>query len=370
MTERHGPQSEQQLFDSAAEWLFRLREPGVSAEEISRWLAWCAASVDNQRAFERMQSLWRQAGAVEERPIAREDLDGDEYAGQVPVQQWRQRRIERAGSSARYWRKFVAAIVARPALTTMLAAAMLVILVGPVWWVVRAPAPAVETFVADIGINREIDLSDGSQIVVGGGSALQARFDATRRQVHLDQGEAYFKVHKDPGRPFVVHAMGTTITAVGTAFNVKVDAGIVRVTVTEGTVDVRREPTLLSTLRAKLGTADAPDAVRLTSGNQAMRQSATAPVVVRPTVSDATTWMEGTLTFVGEPLAEVVASVNRYSSTRLVVSDAELGSLLFTGTVVPDRVDEWLQALPKIFPVQVRERADQIEIAPRLAAEH
>lgn len=369
MTERHGPASEQQRASTAADWLFRLREPGVSADEISDWLAWCAASVENRHAFERMQSLWQQAGAIEERPIARADLEADGYQAQVPVAQWHERPAapNQSGVASRRF-KFMDLLAARPGMAAMVAVSVVALLLLSVWRSERMERVAAETFAADIGINRQIDLPDGSRVIVGAGSTLEAEFDATAREIRLERGEAYFKVHKDPARPFVVNAMGTSITAVGTQFNVKVDAGILRVTVTEGVVDVGREPTLLSTLRDTIVGADNFETIRLVSGNQVMRQSS-APLVVHTAVSDTATWMNGTLTFVGEPLAAVVAGVNRYSSRRLELSDRRLEALLFTGTVVTDRVEEWLQALPKIFPVHVVEgERGRVVIEPRAAA--
>ncbi len=90
------------------------------------------------------------------------------------------------------------------------------------------------------GTNRDATLPDGSQVTIAGGSRLAARYSEKERGLSLERGEAFFRVKKDARRPFVVHALDATITAVGTAFNVRAEEGAVRVAVTEGAVSVDR----------------------------------------------------------------------------------------------------------------------------------
>src|SRR5699024_4274881 len=68
------------------------------------------------------------------------------------------------------------------------------------------------------------------------------KMKGNRRSVTLN-GEAYFDVARDPDHPFVVYANGSTVTVLGTEFNVKADstAGNVQVAVVEGKVSLKKE---------------------------------------------------------------------------------------------------------------------------------
>src|SRR5204863_5888557 len=83
---------------------------------------------------------------------------------------------------------------------------------------------------------------DGSVVELNRGAVVSAHFTASERRMRLVSGEANFKVAKDPQRPFVVEARGVAVRAVGTAFNVRIDAVSVEVLVTEGVVNVAQPP--------------------------------------------------------------------------------------------------------------------------------
>lgn len=69
------------------------------------------------------------------------------------------------------------------------------------------------------GGEYKIELADGSAVWVNSDSELEypVRFSGNRRVVEL-KGEAYFEVHSDAARPFVVVANGVEVEAVGTEF--------------------------------------------------------------------------------------------------------------------------------------------------------
>src|SRR5688572_21892193 len=94
-----------------------------------------------------------------------------------------------------------------------------------------------------IGEQRTFDLSDGSQVVLGTASMLRLAdgFGTSTREVFLE-GQAFLRVKHDSSRPFVVNAGGTRATDLGTAFEVRAypNEGV-RVAVTEGIVEVRRD---------------------------------------------------------------------------------------------------------------------------------
>lgn len=90
-----------------------------------------------------------------------------------------------------------------------------------------------------VGEQKSVTFSDGSTTVLSTRTRMDTRFDDTRRRVSLHSGEAFFRVSKDPQRPFVVATAWGDVTVVGTRFNVRAGlANSLVVTVEEGIVDV------------------------------------------------------------------------------------------------------------------------------------
>ena len=86
-----------------------------------------------------------------------------------------------------------------------------------------------------------LSLADGSKIWLNQGASLSypKAFNSEKREVYLS-GEAYFDIHHDAAKPFLIHSGKVVVTVLGTAFNVKADpsdGGIV-VTVVRGKVSV------------------------------------------------------------------------------------------------------------------------------------
>jgi transmembrane sensor len=159
--------------------------------------------------------------------------------------------------------------------------------------------------------------------------------------VSLDSGEAYFDVARDPQRPFIVAAGEVQVTAIGTAFNVHKGSGHVRVTVTEGAIRV---------------SAPGNAAAEAKAGQQVEYALAERQLSVSSAdTAVATAWRSGVLKFVDEPLRNVVADLNRYSERGIVIEDAGLEALPYTGTVFTGRIDQWLIALEDAFPLYVED---------------
>lgn len=101
-------------------------------------------------------------------------------------------------------------------------------------------AEMVEYSIPD-GEMKQVTLPDGSEIWLNAGSMLfySGDFSGPTRTLFLN-GEATFKVTKDPQRPFIVRTQYMQVEALGTMFNVKSynDLGLTEVTLEEGSVRV------------------------------------------------------------------------------------------------------------------------------------
>ncbi len=107
------------------------------------------------------------------------------------------------------------------------------------------PQPVYETAIVEHivpdGEMKQVFLPDGSEVWLNAGSMLlySDDFSGSGRRLFLN-GEATFRVEKDPERPFIVKTQYMQVEALGTTFNVKsyVDMGTMAVTLEEGSVRV------------------------------------------------------------------------------------------------------------------------------------
>lgn len=317
-----------QRLEVAAEWVLRLRDETTGEEDILRWMNWCEADPRNQQAFDRAQQLWDISAG-----LAGEVVDGELIAAQRPRFRWQD----------------------APPRLAFAAACVLAVAIGTLWLGGgrdRVHDPNLVATPTGESVH-ESRLSDGSTLLLAAESVVAVHYSEHERALELQGGEAYFSVAPNPQRPFVVTAGGIRIRAVGTAFNIRRAEDRVVITVAEGTVDVYER-----------GEA----ALRVSAGNQ-LRWGAHQrnPVVASVNPASALSWREGRLEYMNEPLSGVIADLNRYSRRKVSIHGDAIGSLRFSGTLLIDSTEEWLHALPGVFPVEVRERGSGYLIAQRQA---
>lgn len=103
--------------------------------------------------------------------------------------------------------------------------------------------PAIHRVKTPRGGEYRLILADGTQVWLNSESDLRypTHFSGDLRQVELT-GEAYFRVHPDPEKPFVVRTADYDIRVTGTEFNVtSYSPGKTVATLVEGGVEVNRE---------------------------------------------------------------------------------------------------------------------------------
>jgi transmembrane sensor len=183
-------------------------------------------------------------------------------------------------------------------------------------------------------------------------SVVEVRMTHRRREVTLRSGEAVFDVAKDASRPFVVSAGDGTVTAVGTQFQVRNDAGAVAVTLMEGRVQVARA------LRREVESLD--------PGQQATFADNASGIVTRNVdVGALTSWMSGRLEFRGTPLEQAVAEANRYSTRKLRIGDPGIRALAVSGTFRTGDVDGIATAFEAAFDVRVESTGSEVVLYGR-----
>lgn len=73
------------------------------------------------------------------------------------------------------------------------------------------------------GVLKKLELPDGTRVWLNSGSRLRypRDYNVRKREVYLDEGEAFFEVSPDAEKPFAVHSKHLRTLVLGTSFNVK-----------------------------------------------------------------------------------------------------------------------------------------------------
>lgn len=187
-------------------------------------------------------------------------------------------------------------------------------------------------------------LADGSVVTLNTNSYLAVDFSDGERRIELRDGEAYFEVAHDPGRPFVVYAGEGQVRAVGTAFNVYAREESVAVTVTEGIVEVSAEPVATGNQPAKRVTVNQSLVYRNKLGLVTERDSAW--------VGKRLAWRQHKLYFDNTSLEAFVDQLNRYSPGRIMIMDPALRDLRVGGVFKAGDSASALAALEASFDVE------------------
>lgn len=186
-------------------------------------------------------------------------------------------------------------------------------------------------------------------MILGVQSRVNMDFNGPKRQLDLSNGEAYFKVQHDKSRPFVVQAGELSVTAIGTAFDVRRDDDHVTVTVEEGTVEVR------ASSPAEGRSGESPVTWRAEAGYQLTYSTRDRTASIASVNADAElAWRNGELAYVREPLRTVVENLNRYSARKIVIEDPAIAALPFTGTAFASSLDDWLAGLEQAYPITAK----------------
>lgn len=209
-----------------------------------------------------------------------------------------------------------------------------------------AAARTTQVYATLVGERDSIQLGDGTLVVLGAASALEVLpgFNGAERVVSL-RGEAYFNVHHDEARPFVVRAGATMIRDVGTQFSVRnrVD-GVVRVAVTEGVVAIRSaaQPTEIELRVGDVAIADTSG--RITAQRQALAEADTA-------------WKRGQLVFSDAPMSDVRDGIRRWYGIDLHMDTALVGRHV-TATFRGEPVDRVLDVIALTLGARVNRQGD------------
>lgn len=222
---------------------------------------------------------------------------------------------------------------------------------GVVGMVISLPRPVeLETAIGEV---RRVPLADGSVASINTSSRVAVAMLATKREVKLEDGEAWFQVAHDSSRPFVVEAGDVRVQAIGTAFSVRRREGGADVLVTEGVV----EAWVVGQENRR---------TRIAAGSKSFVEAERPTIAVVAAASDIDrqlAWRTGEIALNGESLAYAVGEFNRYNHTKLVVVDTQLGREPLVGYFRADQPEQFGRATAKLLGARVSSNGETITLA-------
>jgi len=214
-----------------------------------------------------------------------------------------------------------------------------------------------------VGEHRVLSLADGSVIHLNTDSLVSVDFSNTRRDVNLLRGEAHFEVAHDEQRPFIVKAADNTVTAVGTAFNVQItSAHQFELLVTDGKVLIKNKADNLaiSPLTESSHALDGAGELMI-AGQKALisQKSIQQLTLTNEQVQSDLAWQQGMLVFHGEPLAEALQEISRYTPINFTLADEQVKQRRVAGYFKAGDIQGLLFALENNFNIVYSKRDDQ-----------
>ncbi len=311
---------EDDIADQTAAWFTRLTSGEATEADRTDFDRWRSAAPAHAQSYAELQEL---LGTLDTAFI-------DEFANDALLD--RETRVGEAATASRIaWRPWAVA-------------ASLVLLAGGGSLLFQYRPEREGSYASAytaVGDQQTLRLSDGSIVRLNTASKLRYRLGSNERSLKLDDGEAFFQVAKDPARPFIVTLPSARVSAVGTAFNIRIVGTKTEVAVTEGVVT-------LDSISGQTGAS-----YRLSKGDFARLGHDKLAIVHGMQSNPATAWTEGQLVYENRTLSDVLEDLDRYYAGRLILDHGMVGNLRVSAVINLTGEDEVLRVLSDQLPIKV-----------------
>jgi ferric-dicitrate binding protein FerR (iron transport regulator) len=205
------------------------------------------------------------------------------------------------------------------------------------------------TIEAPKGGKSVMTLIDGSKVWLNAGSVLHfdKSFGEQNRNLAL-QGEAYFEVARDAGRPFMVETSGITIAALGTAFNVKAYPEDDQIETTLVSGSVRIETNAQSKTKAGPVVLEPNQKVVFCKNRQSISVHTNVDVEV------SVSWKDKRWIVQGEQLGVFANIIERKYDVEVIFEDRELEQYRISATLEEETIEQLFNAIRLTAPLDYR----------------
>ena len=192
---------------------------------------------------------------------------------------------------------------------------------------------------------KELTLSDGSTIVLNENANLLIpnNFDKAATRTVVLSGEAYFDIATNAKRPFVIRTAQSTITVIGTAFNVRAypAENFTEVEVAEGLVHF----------------AAGEQQIELTATEKGFFSDSKGLIKKDAKDLNAQSWRTKSLKFRRTPVVDVLQALERYYKIKVELKNTAIENCKFVGDFNNTQLSTILKTLAETYQVEVKEIA-------------
>lgn len=336
-----------QIEQEAADWVARRDARAWTDVDQAAFDEWLAVSPIHKVEFLRMEYAWEES-------LRLKALGAGVQSMKAPRPgRWVLSALIRGGVAGRSSRTPAAPAMRRLRVPMALAATILICVAATAWITSSYYAGRHSTTVGQLS---QIAMADGSQVTLNTDTVVRVVVNAKERRVELERGEAFFKVAKDPSRPFIVTAGERRVIAVGTQFSVRREGTDAQIVVTEGTVRIETGEA-----------ASVSQAPSLPAGSVAHASQAGTSIQSRPLAQaeELLSWRTGILVLHDMTLAEAAVEFNRYNSRKIVIRDPLIGAMHISGSFRATNAEAFARLLERGYPLQVDTRDADITLTQR-----
>jgi transmembrane sensor len=305
------------LLEEALDWVIRLKTGAPTRSDVEALQRWRAQSSAHDVAFKQAVLVFRKAGAAAQE-LADEERQATRAGALLP--RWPSpavtRRVLMSGGVA----AFAAYIVVRPPLG--------------LW-------PSISELSADYrtgkGEHRKVMVAPDVALELSTQTSVALHVAPDEIRVELIAGEASVAARQSSPKPLLVQAGDGTIRALQADFNARCLDGVVAVTCLDGTLTVEQDRSTVELHKSE----------QVTYSRAGLQAS--GPV----DAAQVSAWRTGLLIFRDQPLANVIAEVNRYRPGRIIVTNDELSRRLVNGTFQVDKLDNFVAQVEQLFGARI-----------------
>ena len=301
-----------EVLAEAATWLMRIKNETSKPVDELALQKWIQSDASHATAFQAVSATWEIAGGLPR------DLRGSPaYFG---VEKNRRAVMAGLGSliavggTTAFWRKAQAGI-----------------------------------YQTEVGEQKHLSLDDGTRVLLDTDTRLKVTFSDTQRSAELQYGRANFRVAHDGVRPFIVNAAASMVVSASSNLDVARDADQISILLIHGSAEVlhsNAKPMKLSDGQRFVALGDQPGRVD------------------QPNMTSLLAWQTGQAIFDNSKLSKAVMEMNRYSTVKLTIADAQTGELRVSGIYyVGDNV-AFANSVSKLLPIKVVQEGAIIHIIP------
>lgn len=182
------------------------------------------------------------------------------------------------------------------------------------------------------GSSYRLTLSDGTEVWLNAATRLRFpfHFGTAAREVFVE-GEAFFKVAKNAGHPFIVRTPLTSVQVMGTSFNVNTyQAGVVKTALVDGKVITRNKEneqvTLLPGMESRYGNGKGFSSSHFDE-------------------EEVLAWRNGIYYYYNMPIPRLIEEASRFYGVRFIADKSSLDGKTVTGLMDRNRLEDFLSDL-------------------------